>query len=93
MNQQPLHVSHRDVKILQERIREFVNDLRTEKVSLNKSKNTDAGNRNTDRHAYTKLNELSPHTGQKGPHHKTHKQGTLERVLRKGNPLALLVGV
>ena len=42
MNQQPLHVSHRDVKILQERIKEFVNDLRMEKVSLNKPKNTDA---------------------------------------------------
>lgn len=39
MNQEPLHVRHRAVKILEESIPEFVNDLRMKKVSLKKTKN------------------------------------------------------
>ena len=34
---------------------------------------------------------ISPHTGQNGHHQKLYKQ-VLERVWRKGNLLALLVG-
>ena len=38
-------------------------------------------------------NEVSPHMGQNGHHQKIYKQQMLERVCRKGNPLALLVGM
>ena len=36
---------------------------------------------------------LSPHTSQNGHHQKIYKQQMLEKVWRKGNPLALLVGM
>ena len=36
---------------------------------------------------------LSLHTSQNGHHQKIYKQQMLERVWRKGNPLALLVGM
>ena len=38
-------------------------------------------------------NEISPHTGQNGHHQKVYKQQMLKRVWKKGNPLALLVGM
>ena len=38
-------------------------------------------------------NEISPHTDQNGHYYKIYKQLTLERVWRKRNPLALLVGM
>ena len=38
-------------------------------------------------------NKTSPHTGQNGPHQKVFKQQMLKRVWRKGNTLALLVGM
>ena len=38
-------------------------------------------------------NEISPHTDKNGCHQKIHKPQMLERVWRKGNPLALLVGM
>ena len=38
-------------------------------------------------------NEISPHTSQNGYYQNIHKQHMLERVWRKGNPLALLVGM
>ena len=37
-------------------------------------------------------NEVSSHTSQSGPHKQIHKQ-MLERMRRKGNPSALLVGM
>ena len=37
-------------------------------------------------------NEISPHTGQNGQHKQINKQ-VLERMRRKGNPNALLVGM
>ena len=37
--------------------------------------------------------EISPHTSQNGHHQKVYKQEMLERVWRKGNTLALLVGM
>ena len=37
-------------------------------------------------------NEIPPHTSQKGHHKQIHKQ-MLERMWRKGNPSALLVGM
>ena len=40
-----------------------------------------------------KCNEVSPPTGQNGHHQKVYKQYMLERVSRKGNSLALLVGI
>ena len=36
---------------------------------------------------------LSPHTGQNAHYQKIYKQQMVERVWRKGNPLALLVGM
>ena len=44
-------------------------------------------------HANQNYNEVSLHTGQNGHHQNIHKQEMLERVWRKGNPLALLVGI
>ena len=38
-------------------------------------------------------NEVSPHSGQNGHHQKIYKQHMLERVWRKGNPFALLMGM
>ena len=38
-------------------------------------------------------NEISPHTDQNGHHQKIYKQQVLERVWRKGDPLALLEGM
>lgn len=38
MNQEPFSLSHRAVKILEESVREFVNDLGWKKISLNKTK-------------------------------------------------------
>ena len=38
-------------------------------------------------------NDISPHNGQNGHHQKVYKQEILERVWRKGNALALLVGM
>ena len=38
-------------------------------------------------------NEISPHTGQNGQHKQINKQQVLERMWRKGNPSALLVGM
>ena len=46
-----------------------------------------------ERNANQNYNEISPHTGQNGHHQKFCKQQVLERMRRKGNPLALLVGV
>ena len=37
-------------------------------------------------------NKILPHTSQNGPHQKVYKQQMMERVWRKENPLALLVG-
>ena len=83
-------MSHRAAKILQERIREFVNDLRMETVSLNKPKHTDA---KTEILTHTNTEcDITSHWS-KGPPSKVNKQETLERVLGKGNPLALLVGM
>ena len=42
------------------------------------------------RNANQNYNEVSPHTGH---HQKIWKQEPLERVWKKGNPLALLVGM
>ena len=36
-------------------------------------------------------NEISPHTGQNGPHQKIYTQYMLERVWRKGKPIAQLL--
>ena len=38
-------------------------------------------------------NEILPHTGQNGHHQKVYKQQILEKVWRKGNAPALLVGM
>ena len=38
-------------------------------------------------------NEVSPHTSQNGHHQKIYKKQMLDRVWRKGNLLALLVGM
>ena len=46
---------------------------------------------NYERNVNQNYNEVSPHTGQNGHHKKVYKQEMLERVWRKGNPLALLV--
>ena len=48
---------------------------------------------NYQRNANQNSNEVSPHTSQKGHHQKIYKPQMLERVWRKGNPLALLVGM
>ena len=48
---------------------------------------------NYQRNANQNYNEVSPHTSQNGHHQKIYKQQMLERVWRKGNPLALLVGM
>ena len=40
-----------------------------------------------------KCNETSPHTSQNSPHQKVYKQQMLERVWKKGNARALLVGM
>ena len=48
---------------------------------------------NYQRNANQTYNEVSPHTSQNGHHQKIYKQQMLERVWRKGNPLALLVGI
>ena len=93
MNQESLNVSHRAAKNITGRIREFVNDLRMEKGSLNKPKNTDAKIEILTRMSTQKLNVISPHTGQKGHHQRVYKQETLEKVLGKGNSLALLAGM
>ena len=45
------------------------------------------------RNARQNYNEVSPHTGQNGYHQKIYKQKMLERMWRKGNPPALLVGM
>ncbi|XP_057581907.1 ADP-ribose pyrophosphatase, mitochondrial isoform X3 [Hippopotamus amphibius kiboko] len=45
------------------------------------------------RNASQSHNEVSPHTNQNGHHHKIWKQPMLERVWRKGNSPALLVGI
>ena len=45
------------------------------------------------RNSNQNYNEVSPHTSQNGHHQKIYKQQMLERVWRKGNPLALLVGM
>ena len=46
---------------------------------------------NDQRNANQIHNEVSPHTSQNGHHQKIYKPQMLERVWRKGNPLALLV--
>ena len=38
-------------------------------------------------------NEIPPHTGQNGHHKQSNQQQVLERLWRKGNPGALLVGL
>ena len=38
-------------------------------------------------------NEVPPHSGQNGRHPKVYKHQMLERVWRKGNPRALLMGM
>ena len=38
-------------------------------------------------------NEIPPHTCQNGHHKQSNKQQVLARMLRKGNPSALLVGM
>ena len=48
---------------------------------------------NYQRDADQNHSEVSPHTGQNGHHQKIDKQQMLERVWRKGNSLALLVGM
>ena len=45
------------------------------------------------RNANQNYNELSPHTSKNGHHQKIYKQQMLEMVWRKGNPLALLMGM
>jgi len=45
------------------------------------------------RNANQKHNETSPHTSQNGHHQKVYKQKMLEKMWRKGNALALLVGM
>ena len=40
-----------------------------------------------------KLQRISPHTVQNGEHEKTYKEELLKRVWRKGNLLALLLGM
>ena len=40
-----------------------------------------------------KLQRISPHTVQNGEREKTYKEELLKRVWRKGNPLALLLGM
>ena len=49
--------------------------------------------KSNERNANKNNNEISPHTSQNGPHQKVYKQQILERVQRKGNALALLVGI
>ena len=46
---------------------------------------------NYQRNANQNYNKLSPHTSQNGHHQEIYKQQMLERVWRKGSPLALLV--
>ena len=48
---------------------------------------------NYQRNANQNYDEVSPDTGQNDHHQKIYKQLMLERVWRKGNPLALLVGM
>ena len=48
---------------------------------------------NYQRNANQNYSAVSSHTTQNGHHHKIYKQQMLERVWRKGNPLALLVGM
>ena len=48
---------------------------------------------NYQRNANQNYNEVSPHTGENGHHQKIYKQQMLQRVWRKGNQLALLVGM
>ena len=45
------------------------------------------------RNANQNYNEVSPHTSQNGHHQKIYKQKLLERVWRKGNLHALLMGI
>ena len=45
------------------------------------------------RNANENNNEIPPHTSHNGHHQKVYKQKMLERVWRKGNVLALLVGM
>ena len=45
------------------------------------------------RNANQNYNDISPHTGQNGYYQKLYKQQMLERAWRKGNALALLVGM
>ena len=56
--------------------------------------NNDVGDKkDRSRNGIQNYKEVSPHTSQNGRHQKTYKQQMLERVWRKGNPLALLVGM
>ena len=48
---------------------------------------------NYERDANQNYHEVSSHIGQNGHHQKIYKQYMVERVLRKGNTLALLVGM
>ena len=48
---------------------------------------------NNQRNANQNYSEVSPHTSQNGHHQIIYKQQMLDRVWRKGNPLALLVGM
>ena len=45
------------------------------------------------RNANQNYSEISAHTSENGYHQKVYKQQMLERVWRKGNALALLVGI
>ena len=45
------------------------------------------------RDANQNRNEILPHTSQNGHHKQTNKQQVLERLWRKWNPSALLVGM
>ena len=58
MNQEPFKVSHKVVKILEESMWEFVNDLRMEKVSLKETKNIDAKTEKWTRMPAQKLESL-----------------------------------
>ena len=48
---------------------------------------------NYQRNGIQNYNEVSPQSSQNGHHQKVYKQQMLEKMWRKGNPLALLVGM
>ena len=48
---------------------------------------------NYSRNTNQNYDEMSPDTSQNSHHQNNYKQQMLERVWRKGNPLALLVGI